>query len=197
MRIPVINHSSALQVVRRNLQNCIVISAAPAYLQARVQVHVKASRLGLLYAFGKALVKLLWQPQHLKHRAVRREAFAQWPRAPSCRSASPPVTLWKWIVRAAGETEVSACISVWLYCDPPPVHAEPGFKRGGGRGQFHLLPNPLSSCLFCLSVWADFFPCFSFCSTCNILTFLFRLHFISWVFFFSPLPFCFYPKGEG
>lgn len=42
------------------------------------------------------------------------------------------------------------------YCDPPPVHAEPGSKRGGGRGQFHLLPNPLSSCLFCLSVWADF-----------------------------------------
>lgn len=42
------------------------------------------------------------------------------------------------------------------YCDPPPVHAEPGSKQGGGRGQFYLLPNPLSSCLFCLSVWADF-----------------------------------------
>lgn len=42
------------------------------------------------------------------------------------------------------------------YCDPPPVHAEPGSKRGGGRGQFHLLPNPLSSRLFCLSLWADF-----------------------------------------
>lgn len=42
------------------------------------------------------------------------------------------------------------------YCDPPPVHAEPGSKWGGGRGQFRLLPNPLSSCLFCLSVWADF-----------------------------------------
>lgn len=41
-------------------------------------------------------------------------------------------------------------------CDPPPVHAEPGSKQGGGRGQFHLLPNPLSSHLFCLSVWADF-----------------------------------------
>lgn len=74
------------------------------------------------------------------------------------------------------------------YCDPPPVHAEPGSKRGGGRGQFHLLPNPLSSCLFCLSVWADF--SLLFFSTCNILTFVFKMHFF-------PLPLLFLIKWRG
>lgn len=76
------------------------------------------------------------------------------------------------------------------YCDPPPVHAEPGSKRGGGRGQFHLLPNPLSSCLFCLSLSEQIFLCFSSYSTCNILTFVFKLH-------FHPPTLCFLIKGRG
>lgn len=57
--IPVINHSAALQLFCRDLQNCIVIPAAPVYLQARVQVLVKGITAGAAACFRESHPPLL------------------------------------------------------------------------------------------------------------------------------------------
>lgn len=189
--IPVINHSAALQLLCRDLQNCIVIPAAPVYLQARVQVLVKSITAGAAVCFREShpplLSNFLDSPDTWRTGRCG-EKLSHSDRELHLADLLPlPLLYENGLSEQLVRQKCLPASQCGWYCDPPPVHAEPGSKWGGGRGQFHLLPKPLSSCLFCLSVWADF----SSYSTCKILTFVFRLPF----FFFPPL--CFLTQGGG
>lgn len=179
--IPVINHSAALQLFCRDLQNCIVIPAAPVYLQAWVQVLVKGITAGAAVCFREShpplLSNFLDSPDTWRTGRCG-EKLSHSDRELHLADLLPlPLLYENGLSEQLVRQKCLPASQCGWYCDPPPVHAEPGSKWGGGRGQFHLLPKPLSSCLFCLSVWADF----SSYSTCKILTFVFRLPF----FFFS------------
>lgn len=191
--IPVINHSAALQLFCRDLQNCIVIPAAPVYLQARVQVLVKGITAGAAVCFREShpplLSNFLDSPDTWRTGRCG-EKLSHSDRELHLADLLPlPLLYENGLSEQLVRQKCLPASQCGWYCDPPPVHAEPGSKWGGGRGQFHLLPKPLSSCLFCLSVWADF----SSYSTCKILTFVFRLPFF---FFFLRSAFSHRVEGD-
>lgn len=103
------------------------------------------------------------------------DIFVQWLCMPSRRFASLQVMLWKWILRAAGEIEVSAWIAMLLVLCSTTSTCWTRLRMGRGQETLAFATKPFEQ-LFILSLWLRRLVFSS--SNCNIATIVFDLYFI-------------------
>lgn len=200
MCIPVINHSSALQVVRRNLQNCILRSAAPCIsssLGAGTRQSIKA---GAAVCFRESSCQTSLTALTPEAQGSVRRSFRTVTESSILQICFPSRYFMKMDCQSSWwDRSVCLHLSVAvLWSTTSTCWTRLQAERGKGAVPFTAKSlKQLLVLSLCLSRF--FFP-FAFLLAPPATFKLFRLHFISqfFGFFFPPPPFLFFsPKGRA